>query len=150
MPFERLVELLSPRRDLGHSPLFQAPLALGTGGEETPELAGCRVEPVAIERREAHFELTLFAGEADDGGLELALTYDRDLFDAATVERLAGHLASLLAAGCAEPSRELSALPWLPQAELRQVAGWELLGSIAQDGCYMNGGQLVQVYARVN
>jgi hypothetical protein len=26
----------------------------------------------------------------------------------------------------------------------------DLLGSIAQDGCYMNGGQLVQVYARVN
>jgi amino acid adenylation domain-containing protein len=121
MPFERLVELLAPERDLGYSPLFQVTLALEAGGAEVPELAGCAVRPQPVPRREAHFELTLFTGERADGGLDLAFTYDRDLFDATTVERLGTQLGRLLAAACADPERPVARLALLDAAERRQL-----------------------------
>ncbi|MBW8767778.1 MAG: AMP-binding protein, partial [Geodermatophilales bacterium] len=45
------------------------------------------------------------------------------LFDAATVERLAGHFTTLLTAAVAAPGRRLSALPLLTAAEEREVLG---------------------------
>ena len=128
MPFERLVERLAPQRDLGHSPLFQASLSLAAAGEEAPRLAGLAVEPVELDRRESHFELILFAGErggeAGGGGLDLRFRYDRDLFDRATVERLAGHLVGLLAAAAARPETPLDELPPADEAERRRLAAW--------------------------
>ncbi|MEM7482027.1 MAG: amino acid adenylation domain-containing protein [Acidobacteriota bacterium] len=121
MPFEQLVELLAPDRNLAQSPLFQATLALATPGEETPQLAGCEVTAQPVERHEAHFELTLFAGERDDGGLDLNFSYDRDLFDASTVERLADHLVRLLDQAIREPRQPLSQLALMSPQDRRQI-----------------------------
>jgi non-ribosomal peptide synthetase component F len=53
----------------------------------------------------------------------LALSFElrRDLFDAATVKRLAGHYLALLAALPGDPGRRLEELPVLGAAELQQL-----------------------------
>src|SRR5207237_6233772 len=49
------------------------------------------------------------------------LVYATDLFDAATVHRLAAHLTTLAAAAVAAPGSRLSALPLLGAAERHQL-----------------------------
>ncbi|MEV1119913.1 non-ribosomal peptide synthase/polyketide synthase [Actinosynnema sp. NPDC049800] len=53
--------------------------------------------------------------------LTLDLAYDPELFDAATAERLAGWLRELVRAIAADPTTRIADLPWLTDAERRQV-----------------------------
>ncbi len=124
VPFERLVEELQPRRDLSRSPLFEVMLVLRDGPAAAPRLPGLAVERIPLHSGTAKFDLTLsLAGEAD--GLGGTLEFDSDLFDAATVERMAGHLATLLAGLTAGAGRRLIDLPLLTPGEERQlVAEW--------------------------
>ncbi len=123
VPFERLVDELRPERDLSRTPLFQvmfvgqnAPLKrLNLSGQP-----GLALEPREVDLGTARFDLALSMGEADGGWLGI-WKYSTDLFDAATMQRMAGHLESLLAAAIAEPDRPIALLPMLSEAERRQV-----------------------------
>ncbi|WP_225840660.1 condensation domain-containing protein, partial [Streptomyces sp. NK08204] len=122
LPFERLVEELAPDRDLSRNPLFQTMFVLqAPGGAEDQawELAGTRTEPVEIERGVAKFDLTLTAVESADG-LRAVLEYRTDLFERATVERMAGHFATLAASVAAAPGARLSELNMLTERERRE------------------------------
>ncbi len=120
LPFEVLVAQLAPQRDLGRGPV-QAVLALAG---ELPALClpGVTARLSAIPNREAKFDLTL-ALQPLGGAYEGSLEYRRDLFDAATAGRLAGHFATLLAAALATPGAPLSRLSWLTPAERWQLRG---------------------------
>ena len=74
------------------------------------ELPGLGFAAVDFELPATRFDLEVSFSEepAGRGGLAAQLTYSTDLFDAATVLRLAGHLDVLLAAVLADPSRPLS------------------------------------------
>jgi amino acid adenylation domain-containing protein/non-ribosomal peptide synthase protein (TIGR01720 family) len=120
LPFEKLVEELAPERSLSHSPLVQVVLVVEEPGWEAGER-----EPV--ETGTAKFDLTFdLAGEA--GSIE----FRSDLFDEATIDRLAGHFVTLLAG--AEPERRLSELPLLTEAEQRQLAAWNETVVVAREG----------------
>ena len=54
--------------------------------------------------------------------LVLLLTYSTGLFEAATIERLCGHLGRMLEAVLAEPDRAIRELPLLSRAERQQLA----------------------------
>src|SRR5205807_1193842 len=56
--------------------------------------------------------------------LHLRLEYDGRLFDAETVERMAGHLEVLLGAMAAGPEVPVRELPLLTQREREQLRGW--------------------------
>ncbi|MFI6993150.1 amino acid adenylation domain-containing protein [Nonomuraea wenchangensis] len=71
-------------------------------GEATAEVFHAAYAP-------ARFDLTLDAWPAE-GALDLVFGYEAALFDAATVERLAGRFAALLAGVVAEPEARLSRL----------------------------------------
>ncbi|HYG61708.1 MAG TPA: amino acid adenylation domain-containing protein, partial [Thermoanaerobaculia bacterium] len=122
IPFERLVEELVTERDLSHSPLFQAVLTLQNASviTEGGGVPGLELRPVEVAPGTAKFELSLgftLRGEELAGSLE----YNTDLFDTATVERLARHLARLLEGATASPGVWLAELPLLDESERRQL-----------------------------
>ncbi|HEX3528689.1 MAG TPA: condensation domain-containing protein, partial [Thermoanaerobaculia bacterium] len=123
MPFEKLVEELAPRRSLGHSPLFQVFFALQNTPVGAFESGGLRLSPVAVDGSAAKFDLSL---SLVPGALGLIgrLEYCRDLFDAATVERLLSHFHSLLVAASVRPDARLSDLPLLSAVERHQLIEW--------------------------
>jgi len=123
LPFEQLVERLDPARTLSHSPLFQVMFVLQNNAHAALDLPGLAVETLAQDTPIAKFDLTLNAVE-DGDALALGWEYATDLFEAATVERLAGHFAALLAGIVAAPDGELSRLPLLAEAERAQLAAW--------------------------
>ena len=120
LPFERLVEELSPARDLSRTPLFQAMLVLQNAPQEDEVLAGLRQRGVAADSGTAKFDLMLTLSETPRG-LAGNLEYAADLFDAATIERMVGHLRALLEGIVAEPSRPLGRLPMLSAEETQRV-----------------------------
>ncbi len=97
LPFGRLVEGLRLPRSLSHTPLFQVMFNLQQGEEGTLSLPGLTVSGVETGREAAQFDLVLNATELSSG-VRLGFDYARDLFDEATIERLAGHYEALLAA----------------------------------------------------
>jgi amino acid adenylation domain-containing protein/non-ribosomal peptide synthase protein (TIGR01720 family) len=119
LPFERLVEALKPERDLGRTPLFQVMAALDVPAAQA-ELSGLQVEALPLHTRAAKFDLSLLM--RDDGDLLGGLfEYSIELFDAATVARLAGGLLNLLQAAAADPSQRTAELPLLSAAERHQT-----------------------------
>jgi amino acid adenylation domain-containing protein len=123
VPFERLVEELRPVRAPAHSPLFQVAFALQNAPREHLRLADLVLRPLPLENATAKFDLTLFLWEQAET-LAGVLEYSTDLFEAATMERLAGRFQTLLTAMLREPERCLAELPLLPASEHQLLAQW--------------------------
>ncbi|MDL4820040.1 non-ribosomal peptide synthase/polyketide synthase [Actinomadura opuntiae] len=118
VPFERLVEELAPSRSLSRNPLFQVMLTLQNTDEAAARLPGLRAEPVPVAMATARFDLDVLATEAfgADGapaGLTGLVIGSADLFDPASVRRVAERLPralDLLTAAPDAPVREPSIL----------------------------------------
>ena len=121
MPFERLVKELQPVRDLARHPLFRVMLSLENLPPVELRLPGVTVEDFTVDTGTAKFDLALAFAEGADGGLLGRLEYDRDLFEEATVARLAGHLQNLLRSAVADPARRLGELALLSEGERHRV-----------------------------
>jgi amino acid adenylation domain-containing protein len=119
-PFERLVEMVQPVRDMSHSPVFQVMLILQNSPFESVDLAGLTLSYVEIRTGSAKTDLTLEVWEKPEG-LQVYLEYNTDLFEAETIRRLGGHLERLLAAFAADPEQRVSRLALLGEAEWRRV-----------------------------
>ena len=121
IPFERVVETLQPERSLSHNPIFQAMLAYhSSSGEEGPGLPGLKVREFRPPRRCSIFDLTLWlrdAGETIEGALE----YATDLFENATIERMATQLQAVLDAMVEDDQQRISRLNLLPPPQWRQL-----------------------------
>ncbi|HXL87715.1 MAG TPA: amino acid adenylation domain-containing protein, partial [Streptosporangiaceae bacterium] len=121
-PFDRVVERLKPERDPGSTPLFQAMIVLQNAIVRPRTASGLRFSPHDLPRPAAQFDL-VFEFIPRDGSLNLAIEYNTDLFDTATVERMAGHLQVLLAAIAADPGRLVGGIELATPAERAQVLG---------------------------
>ncbi len=145
LPFEKLVDELHPRRDLSHNPLFQVMLVYQDGAAKAHTLPGLTAQVIPVDGGVAKFDLTLFVTRQADG-LELALEYASDLFDASTIDRLLSHLGVMLAAAMTDPEQRVSALPLMSVAERQQIlVDWNATGAdYPRDKCIHD---LVEAYA---
>ena len=120
VPFEKLVEELHPERDLRQTPLFQTMMVLQNVPEESAQMSDLRLTPLNAQGGTAKFDVTLGlmerAGELF-GGIE----YKTELFDAATMERLASHFEQLLECIAANPEERIDRYPLLSTAERQQL-----------------------------
>jgi len=124
LPFEMLVQHLEPQREPGRTPLFQVAFAMQGSSGQTLELADLRFEQVPMDEGIAKFDLTLFLAETPSG-LEGAFEHCTDLLEADTVDRMIGHLQTLLVGICDHPELPVSRLPLLSAVERqRLVDGW--------------------------
>jgi amino acid adenylation domain-containing protein len=117
LPFEKLVEVMNPDRDLRQMmPLFQVKLDLQLATVKPLELEGLKIERLPLEENTAKYELRLNLQDTPQG-ISGQIEYSTDLFDAATIERMANHLQVLLVGIVAHPDRRLAQLPILTAAE---------------------------------
>jgi amino acid adenylation domain-containing protein len=105
--FHELLELLQIKVSESCAPLVQLMLVLREDGAATTE-AG------------AHYDLTLEA-QLTAEGLALHWAYATDLFEAATIARLAGHFDVLMRGIVAAPDEDMWRLPIFDDAERRQI-----------------------------
>ena len=120
IPFEQVVEVLNPERQLSHTPLFQVMLILQNAPMDTLALPGLTLSSLPAESTTAKFDLTVDLVETD-GELSGTVDYSTDLFEAATIARLMNHYIRLLEAIVAEPTTWVNELPMLSPAERQQL-----------------------------
>ncbi len=121
-PFDQVVSRVRPERNSSYSPLFQV-MFIWRDADQQPSfigLDGLEMESLLSESRTAKFDLTLFLTDGADS-FDLDIEYSTDLFDEDRIERMAGHLSTLLEAAAENPDRLVSDLPLLTEAERRQL-----------------------------
>ncbi len=135
LPFEKLVQELTPERSLSHTPLFQVMLVLQNTPLELLEIPSLRLRPAGVAATTAKFDLTLTLAE-HGGGLAGTVEYATDLFDGTTIDRLIGHFERLLAAAVAAPELPVAELSLLAEAERHQLClDWNDTGRSGFSGC---------------
>jgi amino acid adenylation domain-containing protein len=121
LPFEKLVQELGVDRDLSRHPVFQVLFFHHVYAHSHYDLEGGGAPP--IDLRPAHpdhdadlvdtgvakFDLMVATVETSSG-LGSIFEYATDLFDAATVERMARHYGAILEAASRDPGARLSSL----------------------------------------
>ena len=121
LPFERLVDELGVNRDRSRHPLFDVMVSFEDRAfQDQLALPGLRVTPFAETCATTIVDLIV---NVTDTGEEMlgAIEYRLDLFDRDRIERMAGHLQTLLAAVAADPDRPVTTLPLLSHAERRDL-----------------------------
>ncbi|MCY1023039.1 non-ribosomal peptide synthetase [Pyxidicoccus sp. MSG2] len=121
VPFEKLVEVLQPARQLGHTPFFQVALGLLNTPPLELSLRGLTLTPLdAVDSGTSKFDFTLTLVESPQR-IAGTLEYRTDLFDPATAARMMEHLRVLLENAVLYPARRLSELSLQPTVERRRV-----------------------------
>jgi len=132
LPFERLVERLRVPRRLGRNPIFQIMFNFHDAPVPDARFADLEMSPELRVNRTAKLDLNLIvvpraeqrAGRAasdEDLSATVRWEYNRDLFDAATIQRLAACFARLLAGAIADPTLAVAELALLDAAERAAV-----------------------------
>ncbi len=92
--------------------------------EALKRLPGLLADELPWHSREAKCDLQLHSEEDPQGRIRLSFDYAVALFDAATIQRFAGHFVRLLEQVCADPGQALGDLPLLAEQESRQLHRW--------------------------
>ncbi|MEV4518573.1 condensation domain-containing protein, partial [Dactylosporangium sp. NPDC049525] len=133
VPFERLVEVLSPVRLPSRHPLFQVMLTVQNTADAVLDLPGVAVGGQASNAAAvsaARFDLDLNIGEVFDAaggaaGLRGVLTGSADLFDEDTVAVIGRRWLRVLESVLADPSVRVSAVDvWDAGERDRVLVGW--------------------------
>ncbi|MEM9008646.1 MAG: condensation domain-containing protein [Cyanobacteria bacterium P01_F01_bin.86] len=135
-PIALLIEKLRSRqnshKNAGHSQLFQVFFALQQlqksqlqnlfTDEKDNEVdwGGLTLKPFLISQQEGHFDLTLEMMEAESA-FKGFFKYNTDLFEAATIERMAAHFQNLLLEIVETPHEPVGTLNFLSAAERTQL-----------------------------
>ncbi|MCC8378600.1 non-ribosomal peptide synthetase [Xenorhabdus sp. PB30.3] len=148
LPFQMLVEKISPGRNLNYNPVFQIAFTL-----ENTQRDGTLVRDNNIETEErlllkTRFDLEIHIYEEEGGGLSLLWVYDSSLFNDITLERLLASYETLLTNIVSvvkprtgsdliykEPS--VHDIPLLAEAEIHTLSQWNGRQEYNQNsGCF--------------
>jgi amino acid adenylation domain-containing protein len=120
-PFDRVVEVLNPARDMSRTPLFQVKLVLQNTPLDARALPGLAVSLFDFHNQTAKFDLLLNLTEGPSG-ISGALEYDADLYEPATAQRLLAGYGAVLAAAAERPDARLGEIEEALRAADRREA----------------------------
>ncbi|HEX7154407.1 MAG TPA: amino acid adenylation domain-containing protein [Thermoanaerobaculia bacterium] len=119
IPFEMLVDELKPERALSYNPLAQIKFVLqnfSSGSEGTAfTLPGLEIEGVRGAEERIRFDLDLTASESPNG-VHFNWSFKDELFELATIERMADAFRVMLEAIVARPDTKVHELPLMDEA----------------------------------
>ncbi|RMP26234.1 Pyoverdine sidechain peptide synthetase I, epsilon-Lys module [Pseudomonas coronafaciens pv. coronafaciens] len=126
LPFDAIIDALQPERSQSHNPLFQVmfnhqPVVADLLDKQLSgglRVANLPAEQQALAQRSHAAASDLMLATSGEGEqLNAAFTYATDIFDQATIVRLADHWRNLLASVCADPLQTIAELSMLSADE---------------------------------
>ncbi|NRA52917.1 MAG: non-ribosomal peptide synthetase, partial [Gammaproteobacteria bacterium] len=124
LPFEELVEVLQPERNLSCSPIFQVMFNHQAKTEANDnilsEISGLAIEQMESSTATAKFDLALDTTEHEQG-ISACFTFSTDLFKTNTIESMTKHWLTLLSELCNNPTTALGELSMLSKEESQQL-----------------------------
>ncbi|OYE00596.1 non-ribosomal peptide synthetase [Nostoc sp. 'Peltigera membranacea cyanobiont' 232] len=136
LPFDKVVEVLKPIRNLSHNPLFQVMFSFHDSPMPDLSLPGLDIslhEP--ISNKSSKFDLDFLViprseqrvqngSKTGAKGITLVLEYNSDLFDAATIQEMLEQYQTLLESIVINPKQRVSELPLLTQNQQQLLVEW--------------------------
>lgn len=110
LPFDKLVEIIRPRRDPNRMALVQVNFRVQSAGAPRLELPGLEIERMLefIDTGTSKFDLALEL--APDGSRDSFFEYNTDLFEAATIAGIVGDFEQVLTNVLRQPDEPLSSI----------------------------------------
>jgi hypothetical protein len=125
VPFEKLVEMLRPERKTSHTPLIQAVFTLPSPESTQYEFTGLTIQSEVADLETSKFDLACHVINDDQAPL-VHLTYNRDLFEPATIQQLLSHWLVVLENMISNPDQQIGDFPLVSKEELEQfLSSWK-------------------------
>ncbi|HEX2269383.1 MAG TPA: amino acid adenylation domain-containing protein, partial [Pyrinomonadaceae bacterium] len=118
--FEKLVEVMQPKRELGYTPLFQHVFSLQSDPRQQMQLSGLTLDWYPIESGTAKFDMVFNLWDTEQG-LSGSVDYNTDLFDRDSITRLLDQFQVLLKGIVNDPQRRLSQFQLLSDESHHEV-----------------------------
>jgi non-ribosomal peptide synthetase component F len=119
VPFEKIVEEMGGERQQSHPPVFQVAFGVRHAPRgAAQELRGLSIEGIHHGAETGRFDLTLWVVEVG-GQLRAEWTYNTDLFEGASVERMNRRYERLLRSVVDDPEKRVSELEMRTGDEVR-------------------------------
>ena len=120
IPFQAVLKQLHLERDMSRHPLFQIMFCPPISSQEGILRTNSGAKLLEVESAAEEFDLSLeFATQ--NSRLEVCFTYNPDLFEAETIERMSGHFGMLLQSAVQNPDLNISRMSLLTEAERHQL-----------------------------
>ncbi len=120
VPFEKLVEELQPERSLSYNPLFQVMFTYQNTPDQEIELGSLELSDIKGGSSHEKFDLSLSCWK-EDSVLKCFLSYNTDLFDTETIQRMKQNFITLLQGIVANPEQNITTLPLLSETEQQKL-----------------------------
>jgi amino acid adenylation domain-containing protein/non-ribosomal peptide synthase protein (TIGR01720 family) len=130
LPFDKVVEVLKPVRNLSYNPLFQAMFSFHDTPLPDLTLPGLKITTnVALSNKSTKFDLDVVIipnsqQQGRDKGITVIWEYNTDLFDAATIQQMVDQYQNLLETIVVQPNRQIRELPLLTPSQQRLLGEW--------------------------
>ena len=120
VPFEKLIEELRPERSMSYSPLFQVVIVLQNAPAQQLRVRDLTFAQFENEVRTAKFDLTLAMTEMKEG-LRTIFEYNKELFNRASIARMAQRFVTVLGNMVAAPQQTIASLSLLTSEERAEL-----------------------------
>jgi amino acid adenylation domain-containing protein len=120
VPFEKLVEILQPERNLSYDPLFQVMFNYQEGDSLERALPDLTFSLLHMDNGRAQFDLTLTVSRKH-GRFLCSFNYNTDLFSRESICQKLDHWQTVLAGIVANPDQPIGQLCLLTPAEKQQI-----------------------------
>ncbi|MEH2348456.1 MAG: amino acid adenylation domain-containing protein [Nostoc sp.] len=127
LPFDKVVEVLKPIRNLSYNPLFQVMFSFHDSPQPDLTLPELNIRTnVALSNQSTKFDLdvVLIPQHGGEKGISVIWEYNTDLFDAATIQQMAEQYQTLLEGIIANPEQRISELPLLTPTQQQLLLEW--------------------------
>ncbi|MBF0395409.1 MAG: amino acid adenylation domain-containing protein [Desulfobacterales bacterium] len=146
VPFEKLVEVIQPKRSMSYTPIFQVALAFQNIPANNLKIPNLNITKLPLPSDlNSKFDLTLFLEEADFG-LKGFMEYNTDLFEKATIGRMIRHFIKLMEGIVEHPEKQIFEIPMITESEKYQLIKWNDTKQKYPDKCIQ---QLFEIQAEI-
>ncbi|KSU86850.1 MULTISPECIES: non-ribosomal peptide synthetase [Priestia] len=118
IPFDNLVEIVSPERDISRNPLFQVAFALQNTHYNTNHIFSndLLLDTQEVDTKISRFDLSLISKETEEG-IECFFEYNTDLFYQSTIQKLVNYYLFLLEQILENPEKTIDSIPLVSSEE---------------------------------
>src|SRR5581483_6044634 len=120
VPFEEVVDRVSPGRDISYNPLFQTNFAFQPSYVRPVSMDGLVVSEIHLANTMTRFDLEMHVRNARDE-MPGEIIYSTEIFNQNTIERFQRHYSNFLKAVVANPDYPIADLAILDESEYRQI-----------------------------
>ena len=111
VPFEKVVEVLQPERNLSYNPIFQVMFSVIKSAVQSHSFGNLEAFPYIVEPNTSIFDLGMTIIEGVDGIWWAQIEHNTDLFASADITRLLSDYTTLLQAAVSHPEKRISDFP---------------------------------------